>query len=47
MYVFIVDNYIFTEQQDAMQDLVIPAKTAVGSWVGYPWAFQIELDVYN
>lgn len=48
VYVFIVDNQdIFIELHHVTQDLVIPAKTAVGSWVGYPWASQIELDAYN
>lgn len=47
MYVFIVDNQDVTELQYVTQDLVIPAKAAVGIWVGYPWASQIELDTCN
>lgn len=47
VYVFIVDNQDVTELQYVTQDLVIPAKAAVGIWVGYPWASQIELDACN
>lgn len=45
---FIVDiQDILTELEYVTQDLLIPAETAVGRWVGYPWASQIELDGYN
>lgn len=48
MYVFIVDNQdTFTELEYVTQDLQIATEAAVGSWVGYPWTSQIELDADN
>lgn len=46
--VFIVDiQGILTELEYVTQGLLIPAEAAVGRWVGYPWASQMELDAYN
>lgn len=48
VHVFIVDNQdTFTELEYVTQDLQIATEAAVGSWVGYPWTSQIELDADN
>lgn len=48
MYVFIVGiQDILTELEYVTQDLLIPAEAAVGRWMGYTWASQMEPDAYN
>jgi len=48
VHAFTVDIHdILIELEYVTKDLLVPAEVAVGRWVGYPWAPQMELDAYN